>query len=171
MLNIIKTELGSQVLKDRSISLTAKQRQLLILINTQHLDSLNIQLIEKLATPQILQELLDKGLIQNPNQMPNKYESKIINIKNETQIIYQKLSFEDVKILMSDLLQQHCGLIAKQLIQRIQHAENLHQITQCRMQWITHLQESKIQPLQLNHHLQQINFALAQLKEAQLETL
>ena len=171
MLNIIKTELGSQVLKDRSISLTAKQRQLLILINTQHLDSLNIQLIEKLATPQILQELLDKGLIQNPNQTPSKYESKIINIKNETQIIYQKLSFEEVKLLMSDLLQQHCGLIAKQLIQRIQHAENLHQITQCRMQWITHLQESKIQPLLLNHHLQQINFALAQLKEAQLETL
>ena len=64
MLNIIKTELGSQVLKDRSISLTAKQRQLLILINTQHLHSLNLQLIEKLATPQILQELLEKGLIK-----------------------------------------------------------------------------------------------------------
>ncbi len=49
------------------------------------------------------------------------------------------LSFEDVKFLMMDTLQRHCGLMAKQLIQRILQAQDIRSLKLCQMQWITSL--------------------------------
>ncbi len=56
------------------------------------------------------------------------------------------LSFEDVKFLMMDILQRHCGLMAKQLIQQILQAQDIRSLKLCQMQWITSLQETRLPP-------------------------
>jgi len=73
------------------------------------------------------------------------------------------LDFEQVKQLMVQLLQLYCGLIAKQLINRIVHTTDLRGLKQCQMQWMTTLQESRIAPQELNQCLNQINFSLQKL--------
>ncbi len=73
------------------------------------------------------------------------------------------LSFEDVKFLMMDTLQRHCGLMAKQLIQRILQAQDIRSLKLCQMQWITSLQETRLPPKALNQILQQINHSLQKL--------
>jgi hypothetical protein len=67
---------------------------------------------------------------------------------------------------MMSLLQRYCGLMAKQLILQIQSATDLHSLKRCQMQWITTLQESRIEPAVLNQHLQQINHSLLRLQAA-----
>jgi hypothetical protein len=75
-------------------------------------------------------------------------------------------SFEETRDLMMSLLQRYCGLMAKQLILQIQSATDLHSLKRCQMQWITTLQESRIEPTVLNQHLQQINHSLLRLQAA-----
>ena len=64
---------------------------------------------------------------------------------------------------MKTSLQQYCGLLAKPLITKVEHALNVDMLQQCRIQWITHLQESRIQPNQLNLYLRQINYSLVKI--------
>jgi hypothetical protein len=73
------------------------------------------------------------------------------------------LSFEEVKQLMAQRLQQNCGLMAKQLINRILQTQDLRNLKLCQMQWITELQESRISAHDLNQCLKQINFSLQRL--------
>lgn len=63
-----KTDLGIQTLKHRSIQLTARQRQLLLLIGTDDFKILNSALKQRLATPELIQQLEELGLIFQ-NQM------------------------------------------------------------------------------------------------------
>jgi deoxyribonuclease-4 len=72
-------------------------------------------------------------------------------------------SFEELKQLMVQLLQQHCGLMAKQLITQISQVQDLHHLRLCQVQWITELQETRIPSQQLNHCLKQINASLQKL--------
>lgn len=65
-----------------------------------------------------------------------------------------------------DLLHNHCGLMARQLILKIQQATSIRDIKLCQMQWITALQESRISPLELNHTMQQINHSMQYLQSA-----
>ncbi len=46
----------------------------------------------------------------------------------EIQPEFTALGFEDVKFLMMDTLQRHCGLMAKQLIQRILQAQEIPEL-------------------------------------------
>ena len=64
---------------------------------------------------------------------------------------------------MAHLLQQNCGLMAKQLINRILQTQDLRSLKLCQMQWITALQESRIAPAELKQNLQQINYSLQKL--------
>ena len=192
MLHFSKTELGLQVLKDRSIPLNARQRQLLLLIGTPDLAVITEATKARIAQPEILDLLFEKGLIINRNlsnietakintNVSNKYtlttnqnlvQAKVENTSNEIQEANIKdenielntiLSFEDVKELMIKSLQEYCGLLAKPLIIQIENALNLEILQRCRMQWITHLQESKIHPNQLNFYLQHINYSLVKI--------
>lgn len=83
--------------------------------------------------------------------------------KEVIEVFVEALNFEQVKQLMAHLLQQNCGLMAKQLTTRIQQTQDLRSLKLCQMQWITELQESRIPADELNQCLKQINFSLQKL--------
>ena len=63
----VKTDLGIQALKQRSFQLNARQRQLLLLIGTDDFRVLNGAMKQRLATPEIIQQLEQLGLIFQKN--------------------------------------------------------------------------------------------------------
>lgn len=210
----VKTDLGIQALKQRSFQLNARQRQLLLLIGTDDFRVLNGAMKQRLATPEIIQQLEQLGLIFQKNTAQthpaeNSFErntynkdiplfentEKSIANTNSTQlegnaknqqklnnhnqsvdssIIHNKaspmrhnqpqhedfLDFDDIKQTMISLLKTHCGLMAKQLILKIQAAQSIREIKLCQMQWITALQETRITPSELNQNMQNINQSL-----------
>ncbi|OTG65786.1 hypothetical protein [Acinetobacter silvestris] len=83
-------------------------------------------------------------------------------IPNSTEVL-TTLTFDEIKQVMHTLLQQHCGLMAKQLINRINATQTLSDLKLCQMQWITVLQESRISPIELNKTMQHINQSIQQL--------
>ena len=89
--------------------------------------------------------------------------SQVTESQNEIEMIIEALDFEEVKQLMTHLLQQNCGLMAKQLTTRILQTQDLRSLKLCQMQWITTLQESRIPADELNQCLKQINFSLQRL--------
>lgn len=204
-----KTDLGIESLKQRSMNLNARQRRLLLLIGTEDFDLLNEQFKQRIASPELLEQLINLGLIADdapsqvnssiilknfesaseiahPNQSIKKNQENMTdaiithrvndNLSPEIQadlsitdthhsleIQLHTLGFDEVKQLMAQLLQQNCGLMAKQLINRILQASDLAQLKLCQMQWITALQESRISSKELNFHLKQINFSLQKI--------
>ncbi len=201
MLNYSKTELGIEALQQRSGDLNARQRRLLLVIGTDAFDLLNDSHKERLAPPELLDQLQEMGLIvasttddaqaQTPvatstsvseiqvsantleqaapaatsTQTSQPIETTLVRSNNaeQPQVALEALNFEQTKQLMGQLLSQYCGLMAKQLLVKIQNAPDSRSLKQCQMQWITSLQESRISPQQLNHALQQINYSLQQL--------
>lgn len=236
----VKTHLGVQALKQRSFQLNARQRQLLLLIGTDDFRILNSAMKQRLATPEIIQQLEQLGLIFSgqqssnhsveyvaenadniePNKIvknvqhenphienlhtksinteknhvtkiadeetiqSNKNHESIENLRadhkqiNESPLQQQKLDydfikktdphlnildFEEVKQTMMGLLKLHCGLMAKQLVLKIQQAQSVREVKLCQMQWITALQETRIPRDELNFSMQQINNSLQHL--------
>ena len=75
-----KTDLGIQALKQRSFQLTARQRQLLLLIGTDDFKILSSALKQRLATPELIQQLEVLGLIfQNQVNGASQIKTKIIS--------------------------------------------------------------------------------------------
>ena len=100
----------------------------------------------------------------NDNLSPEiQADLSITDTHHPLEIKLHTLGFDEVKQLMAQLLQQNCGLMAKQLINRILQASDLAQLKLCQMQWITALQESRISSKELNFHLKQINFSLQKI--------
>lgn len=100
----------------------------------------------------------------NDNLSPEiQADLSITDTHHSLEIQLHTLGFDEVKQLMAQLLQQNCGLMAKQLINRILQASDLAQLKLCQMQWITALQESRISSNELNFHLKQINFSLQKI--------
>jgi len=205
-----KTQLGLESLKQRSMDLNARQRRLLLLIGTEDFNLLNEQFKRRIAPTELLQQLLDMGLItysaieqtqttvssaemkseietslptQTTTTLAEKFAepitttaairpsissiadpiSQVTESQNEIEMIIEALDFEEVKQLMAQRLQQNCGLMAKQLINRILQTQDLRNLKLCQMQWITELQESRISAHDLNQCLKQINFSLQKL--------
>lgn len=216
MIHYSKTQLGHDALKQRSLQLNARQRRLLVLIGTEDFDSMNEIFKQRLAPPELIEQLSEMGLImassirslaettdqiqttslhtaqQNAfthrltkeSQQPIQLEiteprPQAVRLSEE-QIVQPNppievepkfedlvaLDFDDVKYLMAQLLQKYCGLMAKQLILRIQGSEDIRALKLCQMQWITQLQETRIPPKELNRILHQINFSLQRLNPA-----
>lgn len=198
-----KTDLGIESLKQRSLNLNARQRRLLLLIGTDDFDLLAEQFKRRIAPPELLEQLLEMGLIaqqaspsietpppssplnteieasltlQNTQLKDHSAEEILVpgvspssitdekaepaSYENEIQTTLEAMDFEQVKQFMAQLLQRHCGLMAKQLINRILSADDLRSLKLCQMQWITTLQESRMTPQELNKYLNQINFSL-----------
>ena len=188
-----KTALGLDALQQRHIPLNARQRRLLVLIGTEDFEQLADQFKQRIATPEILGQLIELGLIHSiqtsrvsspiqPSSEAQSSTSVLENSQNNVNPIdldnteptpapspappLKAYSFEETRDLMMSLLQRYCGLMAKQLILQIQSATDLHSLKRCQMQWITTLQESLIEPAVLNQHLQQINHSLLRLQAA-----
>ena len=188
-----KTALGLDALQQRHIPLNARQRRLLVLIGTEDFEQLADQFKQRIATPEILGQLIELGLIHSiqtsrvsspiqPSSEAQSSTSVLENSQNNVNPIdldnteptparspappLKAYSFEETRDLMMSLLQRYCGLMAKQLILQIQSATDLHSLKRCQMQWITTLQESRIEPIVLNQHLQQINHSLLRLQAA-----
>ena len=188
-----KTALGLDALQQRHIPLNARQRRLLVLIGTEDFEQLADQFKQRIATPEILGQLIELGLIHSiqtsrvsspiqPSSEAQSSTSVLENSQNNVNPIdldnteptpapspappLKAYSFEETRDLMMSLLQRYCGLMAKQLILQIQSATDLHSLKRCQMQWITTLQESRIEPTVLNQHLQQINHSLLRLQAA-----
>lgn len=183
-----KTELGYQTLQNRQSNLNARQRRLLVLIDTEDFEQLNPTQKNHFAPQNLIAELITLGLIES--QLPS-IQSTQLNLANVDQAthfhstVFNKasdkidhpsafaeplnnpmipvpvlLSFEQVKILMIDHLREYCGLMAAQHIENIQQATDLYQLKRCQMQWMTLLQESRMSPQTLRHSLKQINLSL-----------
>lgn len=216
MIHYSKTQLGHDALKQRSLQLNARQRRLLVLIGTEDFDSMNEIFKQRLAPPELIEQLSEMGLImassirslaettdqiqttslhtaqqnafthrltkepQQPIQLEITEPKPQAVRLSEEQIVQPNppievepkfedlvaLDFDDVKYLMAQLLQKYCGLMAKQLILRIQGSEDIRALKLCQMQWITQLQETRIPPKELNRILHQINFSLQRLNPA-----
>ena len=60
-----KTALGLDALQQRHIPLNARQRRLLVLIGTEDFEQLADQFKQRIATPEILEQLIELGLIHS----------------------------------------------------------------------------------------------------------
>ena len=197
-----KTQLGIDTLQSRSKDLTARQRRLLVLIGTEDFTLLADQFKQRIAPPELLEQLSNLGLISTPHldqmshlseiqvkletatQPPNQNQLETavtlastvmpqINPSESSIQLVQKqepnsqnfddLTIHQIQALMIELLEQYCGLMAKTLILEIKKSSNLASLKMCQIQWITHLQESRIAPALLNQNLQQINYSIHHL--------
>ncbi|MCG8284364.1 hypothetical protein MID07_06960 [Acinetobacter seifertii] len=205
MSGFYRTNLGRVALQQRNITLNAKQRRLLLLIDHEDFQSLNSEFKKRIAPPELIQQLIDLKLIATSNESyselteqismqessitPNEIHQKNIeenksndlvgeiqvsqstsvtssNIENDQPSIpVQQLSFEEIQLLMKQSLGQFCGLMAKPLIQKIEQIKTLQELKMCQMQWITHLQESRIPPQELAKTLQSINYSIQLIQQ------
>ncbi|ARD28307.1 hypothetical protein [Acinetobacter lactucae] len=204
MAGFYRTNLGRVALQQRNIALNAKQRRLLLLIDHEDFQNLNSEFKKRIASPELIQQLIDLKLIAPSNanhselneqisfpqtpittveahqkkptddhknddivgeiQVPQSLQST--NIENtQPQIPVQQLSFEEIQQLMRQSLSQYCGLMAKPLIQKIEQIKTLQELKMCQMQWITHLQESRIPPHELAHTLHSINYSIQLIQQ------
>ncbi|MDD9321884.1 MULTISPECIES: hypothetical protein [Acinetobacter calcoaceticus/baumannii complex] len=204
MAGFYRTNLGRVALQQRNIALNAKQRRLLLLIDHEDFQNLNSEFKKRIASPELIQQLIDLKLIAPSNvnhselneqisfperpittveahqkkptddhknddivgeiQVPQSLQSS--NIENtQPQIPVQQLSFEEIQQLMRQSLSQYCGLMAKPLIQKIDQIKTLQELKMCQMQWITHLQESRIPPHELAHTLHSINYSIQLIQQ------
>jgi len=204
MAGFYRTNLGRVALQQRNIALNAKQRRLLLLIDHEDFQNLNSEFKKRIASPELIQQLIDLKLIapsnenyselneqisfpqtpittleahqKNPKddhksddivseiQIPQSLQST--NIENsQPPVPVQQLSFEEIQQLMKQNLNQYCGLMAKPLIQKIEQIKTLQELKMCQMQWITHLQESRIPPHELAHTLHSINYSIQLIQQ------
>ncbi|MCH7315838.1 hypothetical protein [Acinetobacter sp. ANC 3882] len=193
MSHFFKTELGQTALQERSIALTARQRRLLLLIDHEDFKELDQDYKERIAPTELVQQLIDMGLLAKqvtpilskesiePEQKNNDSKTAStpaavqetaafapISINPEVQIEpeiieLEKLPFVEIQQVMIQTLTTYCGLMARPLVQKIQSISSLQQLKACQMQWITSLQESRIPPSQLNQTLKLINYSVQHL--------
>ncbi len=187
MLDFIKTSRGLAEIKQRNLSLNARQRQLLFLIDTPAFTQLSKPQQQQIATHDLLDQLLHLNLITFKTDASEKQYrvfkkqqqtliDKVLDPKPSTTVAstakviatrappkaveFKVLSFYDIQQLMTESLHRYCGLLAKILIEQILQAQTTQHLKNCQMQWITHLQESRMPALELSLTLQQINFAI-----------
>ncbi|MFG0587160.1 hypothetical protein ACF8D3_03910 [Acinetobacter sp. YQ_14] len=191
MSHFFKTELGQNALQQRNIALTARQRRLLLLIDHDDFKDLDKDYKERIAPTELVQQLIDMGLLAEQETRSNSVETKenlsfvkeeIIETENtkaidiahtkeisevktpaSETIELEKLPFIEIQQVMIQTLTTFCGLMARPLIQKIQSIKTVQQLKACQMQWITSLQESRIPPAQLNQTLKLINYSVQHL--------
>ena len=71
MSHFFKTELGQNALQQRNIALTAKQRRLLLLIDHEDFQELDHNYKEKIAPSELVQQLIDMGLLAQQAEPTN----------------------------------------------------------------------------------------------------
>ncbi|WP_335965945.1 hypothetical protein [Acinetobacter calcoaceticus] len=188
MAGFYRTNLGRVALQQRNIVLNAKQRRLLLLIDHEDFQNLNSEFKKRIASPELIQQLIDLKLIApiasteastgeeiilntSPiNKMEGNQKESVVNsieqtpyLEGEIQLSQpaippQTLSFEEIQLLMMKTLSGYCGLMTKPLVQKIEKSTTIQELKLCQMQWITNLQESRIPPQELASALRTITY-------------
>ena len=76
MSHFFKTELGQSALQQRNIALTARQRRLLLLIDHDDFKDLDKDYKERIAPTELVQQLIDMGLLAEQETRSNRVETK-----------------------------------------------------------------------------------------------
>ncbi|EKU38977.1 MULTISPECIES: hypothetical protein [Acinetobacter] len=190
MAGFYRTNLGRVALQQRNIVLNAKQRRLLLLIDHEDFQNLNSEFKKRIASPELIQQLIDLKLIApiasteastgeeiilntSPiNKMEGNQKESVVNsieqtpyLEGEIQLSQpaippQTLSFEEIQLLMMKTLSGYCGLMTKPLVQKIEKSTTIQELKLCQMQWITNLQESRIPPQELASALRTITYSI-----------
>lgn len=196
MPSYIKTPLGVSAVKERNTHLSARQRRLLILIGTADFELMNKHLKERLAEPQLVDQLLQMKLIKATSgasassvnliaakkmhastlvdrtkylqakqpkdflQMVEQFAEPARDTTKKEQLV-KLLDLDGIKQLMISSLQEYCGLMARLLIDNITETKDQQRLKACLMQWLTLLQETRINSAILSEYretlLQSIN--------------
>ncbi|MBP1482968.1 hypothetical protein [Acinetobacter nosocomialis] len=92
MSGFYRTNLGRVALQQRNITLNAKQRRLLLLIDHEDFQSLDTEFKKRIAPPELIQQLIDLKLIapssENYSELPEQISPQESSIT--TKEIYQK---------------------------------------------------------------------------------
>lgn len=86
MFNYQKTELGFKVLKDRSITLNARQRRLLLLIGSDDFNQMQSHHQQRIAEASLLQQLVELDLIQYCGDIAQVADEETILSLNDSNI-------------------------------------------------------------------------------------
>lgn len=167
----IRTSEGFAALQNRDRALSSKQRQLLLMIGTSDFEKLSSAVKEKLCTSEVLGGLLSLGFIQrkettiksNVEQtsiLPHPTPQQETTATSKPPEVVQPISsppiapdleqydieftFENMKILMVDALQKHCGLMGKAHIRYINGCTTILELKRSHMTVVTLLQESRM---------------------------
>lgn len=184
----MRTDLGSQELLQRNLKLSTRLRTLLLLIESNDFYKLD----QKILNDEHLAILLDHALITKKDS-PIDFDDQvnIVKVEQTTEIILQQedpkpienqlikkelavkqqiestelsvLDLNQVKSLMMDTLQKYSGLMSKQLIIAIEHAQTFEELRSYQKKWLTNLFETKICRNQLNQLLQNINQSMQRI--------
>lgn len=209
MAGFYRTNLGRVALQQRNIVLNAKQRRLLLLIDHEDFQNLNGEFKKRIASPELIQQLIELQLIAPIASTETSIGKEIIfktlainkveenqkesvfspiphsqHLVEEIQLSEQKtldqssttyfqpvisseaLSFEEIQQLMIKTLADHCGLMTKPLILKIEKITTIQELKICQVQWITSLQESRISPQELARSLHTINYSIQLLSQS-----
>ncbi|WP_336038545.1 hypothetical protein [Acinetobacter calcoaceticus] len=209
MAGFYRTNLGRVALQQRNIVLNAKQRRLLLLIDHEDFQNLNGEFKKRIASPELIQQLIELKLIapiastetstgeeiifktsainkveENQKESVDTSMPHSAHLVGEIQLSEQKtldqpsttyfqpvisseaLSFEEIQQLMIKTLADHCGLMTKPLILKIEKITTIQELKICQIQWITSLQESRISPNQLAHALHTINYSIRLIQQS-----
>nr|WP_109440288.1 hypothetical protein [Acinetobacter haemolyticus] len=105
MSHYFKTELGQTALKQRNITLTARQRRLLLLIDHEDFHELNQNHKEKLAPTELIHQLIEMGLLAEQVTSPgpvNEIQIKLNEENNTSEKLSHSAPLVDVRNAMSE---------------------------------------------------------------------
>ena len=124
-------------------------------------------LVDIIPDIEIETKLIEATIVNTQSCLNNDISLTIHSpTRSESSEIFVALSFDEIKQVMQSRLQRYCGLMAKQLIHRIDSTQSVSELKLCQMQWITALQETRISPIELNQTMQQINQSLQLLQRS-----
>lgn len=84
MSHFFKTELGQNVLQQRNIALTARQRRLLLLIDHEDFKELDPNYKERIAPSELVQQLIDMGLLAQQTASASNISPSVEESRHQT---------------------------------------------------------------------------------------
>ena len=84
MSHFFKTELGQNVLQQRNIALTARQRRLLLLIDHEDFKELDLNYKERIAPSELVQQLIDMGLLAQQTASASNISPSVEESRHQT---------------------------------------------------------------------------------------
>lgn len=99
MAGFYRTNLGRVALQQRNISLNAKQRRLLLLIDHEDFQNLNSEFKKRIASPELIQQLIDLKLIASSSENSSELNKQISFPQSPVTTIeaHQKSTIDDNK--------------------------------------------------------------------------
>lgn len=145
-----KTDAGRQELQQRTRKLSARARQVLVLIDGQRALAQLADTLVGSDVSTLVVELESAGLVAkalDPGPVAVGVSAAPAPLLAAEPIIVQReissAELAQVKQLMADTARQHLGLLAQELVRRIQCAASAEQLRPCVRHWHLALRESR----------------------------